>query len=125
MNRKPIEDTLGRSRRLIRCLPVLLIVLAAACGPARRGEPFVNLQLTDAERQGQEHFMHHCHQCHPGGSAGLGPALNNKPLPRSLMRFQVRHGLGAMPKFSEEKISDEDLERILDFLKALRAQDHT
>jgi mono/diheme cytochrome c family protein len=102
-------------------LPVLFLLLLAACGPSRRGEPFSSLQLTSAESKGQEHFMRHCHECHPGGAAGLGPALNNKPLPRWLMRQQVRHGLGAMPGFSAQEISDENLDLILDYLKALRA----
>ena len=103
-------------------LIILIIGFTAACGSARRGEPFVSLQFTEQERTGQEHFMHHCPECHPGGAAGLGPALNNKPLPRWLMRLQVRHGLGAMPSFSREEISDGDLNRILDYLKALRAR---
>lgn len=101
-------------------LVFFVVGIATACGPVRRGEPFASMQLNEEERRGQEHFMHHCHECHPGGAAGLGPALNNKPLPRWLMRLQVRHGLGAMPSFSSEEISDEDLDRILDYLKALR-----
>lgn len=115
----------AQTSRLVLLLALLLLGLVSACGPARRGEPFTQLQLSEAEQKGQEHFMRYCHQCHPGGAAGLGPAINNKPLPRWLMRLQVRRGLGAMPSFSEEHISDDELEQILDFLKALRAQDHT
>jgi hypothetical protein len=36
------------------------------------------------------------------------------PLPRFLMRFQVRHGLGAMPAFPPEVLKDDDVEHILD-----------
>ena len=36
------------------------------------------------------------------------------------MRFQVRAGLGAMPSFSEEQISDAELEDLLDYIVALR-----
>ncbi len=106
-------------------LLLLLLALVAACGPARRGEPFTALQLEPAEKKGREHFMHHCNPCHPGGAAGLGPALNNKPLPRWAIRLQVRHGLGAMPGFSKTEIPDEELEAIIGYLKALRAKGHS
>lgn len=54
------------------------------------------------------------------GGAGLGPAINNKPLPGWLIRFQVRHGFGAMPAFSEKEISDGELNDVVAYLKALR-----
>ncbi len=64
--------------------------------------------------------MASCHQCHPGGEAGLGPALNDKPLPTFVKKFQVRHGLGTMPSFPEDKISEEQLDYLMEYLKALR-----
>ena len=80
-------------------IALLAAVLLMGCGSSRRGEPFVGplaLESRDIQR-GQTSFMKHCHQCHPGGEAGLGPALTNKPLPMFLVRAQVRYGLGAMP----------------------------
>jgi mono/diheme cytochrome c family protein len=68
----------------------------------------------------QRVFNAHCDQCHPGGEAGLGPALNNKPLPPFLMKIQVRRGLGAMPGFSEKLISDRELDNLIAYTKALR-----
>jgi mono/diheme cytochrome c family protein len=62
----------------------------------------------------------HCHQCHPHGQGGLGPAIVNKPLPEFLMKFQVRHGLGTMPSFGAEKISSEDLDALMSYIKAVR-----
>lgn len=99
-----------------------LAVLVTGCGSARRGEPLAGpLPLTSAEaKQGQIVFMKDCHQCHPGGEAGLGPALNNKPLPGFMIRYQVRHGLGAMPTFSEQQIDDQELDHLLVYLKELR-----
>lgn len=101
----------------------LLVVLLAACGPAYRGEPLYGpLPLaTDELRLGQRVFDRHCHQCHPGGAAGLGPSLNDKPLPGGLIRFQVRHGVGAMPAFSQEQISDAELGALVRYLERLRA----
>lgn len=104
--------------------PLLLAcaLLLEACGPAQVGEPFgppVRLASAEAET-GQRVFMAHCHQCHPGGAAGLGPAINNKPLPDFLMRLQVRRGLGAMPEFDERLISEAELDALLAYLQELR-----
>ena len=93
-----------------------------ACS-ARRSEPVTGpMPITTSQtEQGQKLFMLHCQQCHPGGEAGLGPALNNKPLPSFLITFQVRHGLGAMPAFSEDEITASQLDDILAYLQALRS----
>lgn len=104
-----------------------VLALAAAitaCAPAHRSEPIYGpLVLTDeATMAGQRLFYQHCHQCHPGGAGGLGFALNNRPLPGWLIGFQVRNGLGSMPAFSEEEISDAELDDLVAFLLELRQQ---
>ena len=101
---------------------VLTSAVASAACSARRGEPFYGpLPISSPEvANGQQVFMRECHQCHPGGEAGLGPAINNKPLPGFLMAFQVRQGFGAMPAFSENDISSEELDNLIRFLKELR-----
>jgi mono/diheme cytochrome c family protein len=104
---------------------MMLISLTVACGSARRGEPFTravvpaNAQLA----RGEQVFYEHCHKCHTGGEAGLGPALNNKPLPAFMLRMQVRAGLGVMPSFSDEQIADQDLDALVAYLKELRQRD--
>ena len=90
------------------------------CGSARRDLPAEETLLATNIAQGEQVFFHYCHQCHPGGQAGVGPALNNKPLPEFLMKFQIRHGLGAMPGFSEETISSQELDQLTAYLIALR-----
>jgi mono/diheme cytochrome c family protein len=108
--------------------PVLLAVacLAIACGPARRSEPLVGpVQFSEAGERGRVVYMEYCNQCHPGGEAGLGPALNDKALPTFLKKFQVRQGLGSMPSFSDEEISDEELDDIMTYLKDLRGHEET
>ena len=107
-----------------RCLATLMlaaVVIVTACS-ARRGEPLYGpLPITSAAvENGRQVFMRECHQCHPGGEAGLGPAINNKPLPGFLIHFQVRRGLGAMPAFSQDEISPQELDNLVLFLKALR-----
>lgn len=101
---------------------VLAVVLQTGCGTARRGAIYDKPIETDSPQLagGEKLFMKHCNQCHPGGAAGVGPAINNKPLPGFLMKFQVRRGLGAMPSFSEKHISGEELNNLIAYLKALR-----
>jgi mono/diheme cytochrome c family protein len=95
-------------------------VALTACGSARRGEPFTGpLLMSNDALAGRQVFMANCHQCHPGGEAGLGPALNNKLLPKFLIRLQVRNGIGAMPAFSEQDITDDALDDLLIYLEWL------
>lgn len=107
-------------RRLL--LAALALSMLAACGSPRREEPLVGpVAAADARvAQGERVFMRKCHACHPKGSDGLGPALNNKPLPNFLVAWQVRRGLGAMPAFDEGEIDDAALEALLAYVVALR-----
>jgi mono/diheme cytochrome c family protein len=98
------------------------LAAAATCGPTRRGELVdrpVALE-TVAEHRGERLFFRHCAKCHPGGEAGLGPALNNKPIPAFVIRQQIRRGLGAMPAFSPEFLPDADVAAITAYVTTLR-----
>jgi mono/diheme cytochrome c family protein len=96
---------------------------AGACGPARRGELFNRpLQFTAEELDGQKLFMRECNQCHPAGAAGLGPAINNKPLPSVAMRTQIRLGAGAMPAFKEDALKDAEVDAIVAYLNKLQQE---
>jgi mono/diheme cytochrome c family protein len=111
-----------RSSRSCRFLIVLMAALApTACGSTRRLPPLAPPPALSAQAaNGQVAFMEKCNRCHPAGEAGLGPALNDKPFPNFLKRFQVRHGLGVMPHFSDEELSDAQLDAILEYLEAVR-----
>lgn len=99
----------------------LLGLINAGCA-VRRSEPIRGaLDLEDAAvKNGEVYFMAHCQKCHPVGESGLGPALNSNPAPKFIKKFQVRHGLGMMPAFSEEQISNEQLQDIVQYLAALK-----
>jgi len=106
-----------------RLLISALIITLCGCGSARRSEPIIGkteVGINDSVSQGRRLFMANCHQCHPGGEGGLGPAINNKPLPGFLIQFQIRHGLGAMPSFTPDKISEPEVHQIIAYLKAVR-----
>jgi mono/diheme cytochrome c family protein len=105
---------------LILCV-LILSVLPLGCS-ARRSEPVAGPfhAATPELARGEVAFDTHCSHCHPGGERGLAPAINNKPLPGFMIKFQVRHGAGAMPAFSEKEIADEELDALVKYLKALR-----
>ena len=118
----------SRSTRL--AFPAIVVASLAAnvltgCGSARRPEPIVGAVDVGSSphlRLGEQVFMTQCYQCHPNGSSGVGFALNDKPLPRPLIRTQVRQGLGAMPGFDEKRISNEELDALAEYVVALRRQ---
>lgn len=115
-----------RSLRLqiARTIPGCCVVILA-CGSPKRDEPdkapFVPATQTIA--LGEQVFKKQCDYCHPGGGAGLGPALNNKPAPAFAIRFQIRHGLGAMPAFDSTTLAESEVRAIADYLLALRRSD--
>lgn len=104
-------------------LAIIAAVLAlAACGSSRRSVPVAGpMQIADPQvALGERVFMRECSACHPRGEAGLAPGLNNKPLPEFYIKFQVRNGLGAMPSFSEEQVTAEELNAIVEYLEHMR-----
>jgi mono/diheme cytochrome c family protein len=109
-----------------------LLTIVAGCntfndvtglGPVARRPNYIpdsQLRIDPRLAEGQRVFMQTCNQCHVGGAAGLGPSLNDKRLPAFVVRFQVRHGLGAMPAFSERSISDGQLDDVISYMRYLR-----
>jgi mono/diheme cytochrome c family protein len=107
----------------IAIFSVTLIGVQPGCS-SRKSEPLKGKTLDDSNshvKNGEETFMKHCQKCHPGGEGGLGPALNSNPAPQFVKRFQVRHGLGVMPSFTNDEISKADLHDISAYLKTLKS----
>jgi mono/diheme cytochrome c family protein len=109
-------------RYMLPAAALLVLFAASSCGSARKVPPVASpVEMTSQKvAHGRTEFYEYCHRCHPHGEAGLGPAINDKPLPSFLIRFQVRNGLGAMPPFPKEVIDNEELDAIVAYLKALR-----
>ncbi len=102
-------------------LALLGVGLSLSCASGRSSEVLHGpLSLNPGETRGQRSFFHHCNKCHPQGDSGVGPALNNKPLPDGAIQFQVRQGLGAMPSFSDRELPEPELQELLRYLHALR-----
>jgi mono/diheme cytochrome c family protein len=100
----------------------LLVAAASGCRSVHRGEvagaPVP--MSSPAVEHGRLTFQQHCYRCHPGGEGGLGPSLNEKPLPVFLMKTQVRRGLGAMPGFDKDEISAHEMNDLMAYMLALR-----
>lgn len=75
---------------------------------------------TEKLQQGRVLFDEYCATCHPGGMGGVGFAIINKPLPEDLIQFQIRNGIGVMPAFDENVLTDEEVESIAEYLVYLR-----
>ena len=98
------------------------IAVGCSCSDPRVPNSISAEQLRSQPRlaEGQHAFMQSCNQCHPGGSGGLGPPLNDKRFPPFVLRMKVRHSIGTMPKFSEEALPDAQLDDITVYLRYLR-----
>lgn len=103
----------------ILIFPTLFV---GGCTRINSGAPAVApMPVTDPQvKLGQQVFFEHCQQCHPSAESGIGPGIVDKPLPDGIIRFQVRHGIGQMPAFSEKIIDDTELTALIEYLNALR-----
>lgn len=100
------------------------LALVAACTPLQHNNASSSQsRMSDTSvKAGERLYNMHCYQCHAMGTGGLGPSLNDKPLPRFLIRMQIRYGFGVMPEFGENELSDRQVEDIIDYVVALRQQ---
>ena len=99
----------------------MIILALLACGPKHRGAPHgPPIRSVITEHRGKTLFQKFCYKCHPNGHTGLGPAINDKPLPEFAIKTQIRTGVGAMPSFDHSLLSDADVDAIADYLQQLR-----
>lgn len=117
MNRSTSTRALVAGAAVLVCLAAIM-----GCSSPRRSEPITApMVLSDPNLlRGRLLFDRHCYKCHLQGEGGMSPALNNKPIPKLVVRSQVRLGLGTMPGFSREQLSDEDLDSLVDYVSYLR-----
>lgn len=64
--------------------------------------------------------MNHCYACHgPNGNDGKAPDVSNLEMNFYLFKMKIRDaGSPIMPKYPEDKISDQDVADMYAFLKA-------
>lgn len=103
---------------MTRLFAVLFALSVTSCGTARHAAPLVESAppLSESAERGHIVYDRYCNPCHPNGSAGLGPALNDKPLVSPAVKLQIRQGVGAMPAFDDQVINDEELEDLVEYV---------
>ncbi|MBI2862222.1 MAG: cytochrome c [Chloroflexi bacterium] len=73
---------------------------------------------------GQAVFQTSCNACHPGGGQGVGPALQGPafaskyPTDDAISKV-VRQGMGVMPAFSPDRLSDQQLADVIAYVRSL------
>jgi mono/diheme cytochrome c family protein len=82
--------------------------------------PARKLRMDPRLAEGQRTFMQYCNQCHVGGGGGVGPSLNDKWMPSFFIHFKVRHGVGNMPHYSEQVVSDPQLDDVVRYIGYLK-----
>src|SRR5438045_2289187 len=104
LTREPARYGASRKGNAVKPINLIMVLaallLAAGCAnDSRRSESLGNEVALrgDSEQHGQLIYMQNCYSCHLGGEGGIGPAINNKPLPGFLMKAQIRAGIGEMP----------------------------
>jgi mono/diheme cytochrome c family protein len=110
--------------KVLGCMVIIASSLCIGSCVMRKSEPLKQKEFMPANEQianGERIYMAHCQKCHPGGEAGLGPAINSNPAPQFVKRFQMRHGLGVMPPFKKNEISKKDLHDISKYLRAWKS----
>ena len=102
--------------------PVPPAVIAVAASPQRAPAP-----ANGDVAAGQARFQTTCSPCHPGGHAGIGPALSGASFTDrypddTAVAALVRSGRGGMPAFRQEVFSDQDLSNVIAYVRSLSSE---
>jgi mono/diheme cytochrome c family protein len=99
--------------------------MLASCATPRQSEPRTGpfQPVNEQVARGETLFAQFCAKCHDSGHSGLAPGI--LPVPDFLIRFQVRHGLGVMPAFRDNVLSDAQLDDLIAYVDAIRAHPPT
>ncbi len=105
----------------MRRTEIVIALALAACGAEQRIEPEAPevIPATRDETRGKHLFLKFCYQCHPGGNQGLGPTLVDRPLAEAAIRTQIRTGVGSMPSFGKDWLSDDQVAEIAEYVTTL------
>jgi mono/diheme cytochrome c family protein len=112
-----------RAARVTAALAVLCAAAACAGAPVTPGRPPVT---TYEEARGERLFIANCDRCHPQGHRLVGPSLLTPYHSATVIRAQVRQGVGGiMPAFTQRRISEPELDAIIAYVHFLEAHHPT
>ena len=116
---------------ILTTLPALLVVLSA-CGseaptppPTATTAPAQTAQSTTTGVPGRDLYLSKgCAACHGQNAEGstIAPALPGHN--EAMVKRQVRNPRFQMPAFSQNQISDEELDSIANYIESLKGQEH-
>ena len=71
---------------------------------------------------GQKLFVANCQACHPSGGrvAGVGPKLQGTTRDDAYIHSNIRNGRNAMPAFSTDQISDQQINDLIAYIRSLK-----
>jgi mono/diheme cytochrome c family protein len=71
---------------------------------------------------GQKLFTTNCQACHPSGGrvAGVGPKLLGTTRDDAYIQSNIRNGRNAMPAFSPDQISDQQIQDLIAYIRSLK-----
>jgi cytochrome c5 len=113
-----------------------LVVVVATTGGCAMSEEMRRIEQMQKEKQrrekqmttdlsGEQIFIRSCNSCHPGGKAGMGPALDKLsehfPNDEKLKKF-IRQGVGAMPPQPKDVLDDQELANLIYYLRNLKIE---
>lgn len=117
---------------LLRVMALSVVVFTTGCSMSEEVKRIEQVKQLERRRKdasstdltGQQIFMRSCNTCHPGGSKGMGPALDQLgehfPGDQQLKSF-IRKGKGLMPAQPPEILNDKELDNLTDYLRALKS----
>ena len=98
-----------------------IALVASACSLAALGEA----PAGDAARGKSSYMKHLCHTCHGtaghGGDRGSGPRIAPNLMPWEGYVMAVRRPREAMPRYSKEQMSDQELADTYAYLATFKA----
>ncbi|MBV8086084.1 MAG: c-type cytochrome [Chloroflexi bacterium] len=97
---------------------------AQPSAPASSGAGLVAGLDSAAVSAGATLFAASCSSCHPGGNAGVGPALHGEGFlaqvpSAAAIAAKIRSGGGEMPPFGTDQLSDQDVANIAAYIMSL------
>lgn len=109
---------------------LILCLVVSACAMSEEMKRIDQSKLADQKRQasmsndlnGEQIFFRTCNECHPGGKANVGPALDKLdehfPDDSKLIAF-IRAGKGVMPPVPKEVLNNAEMAALITYLRKL------
>ncbi len=132
---EPIADAAPTIAPDAAALDAALVVATDAAAPdARASRPTgtgvrsttstttaTSATASPAVAEGRAAFDRTCGRCHPGGNNRVGPRLTGRNDSEAHTRQVIRSGDGTMRPIPTSRLSDDDLAKVIVFLRSIRA----